>query len=111
MSRSKNYTWVKGSKTEIMAYLKGAFNYCDGVYSGLADAHLNDPADFWGTRTNKMFILTQVANPDASHCAISSRICASMASCLPGAGLTAQRRVFFQDRERIQAIVVGRPGE
>jgi hypothetical protein len=29
--------------------------------------HLNDPADFWGARTNKMFILTQVANPDASH--------------------------------------------
>jgi hypothetical protein len=29
MSRSKNYAWVKGSKTEITAYLKGAFNYCD----------------------------------------------------------------------------------
>ena len=41
-------------------------NYCDGVYSGFTDAHLNDP-DFWGARTNKMFILTQVANPDALH--------------------------------------------
>ena len=28
----------KGSKTEIMAYLKGAFEYCDGVYSSLTDA-------------------------------------------------------------------------
>ena len=58
---------AKGSKTEIMAYLKGAFNYCDGVYSGFTDAHLNDPADFWGAKTNKMFILTQVANHDALH--------------------------------------------
>jgi len=37
-----------GSKTQIMAYVKGAFNYCDGVYSGITDAHLNDQADFWG---------------------------------------------------------------
>ena len=58
---------VKGSKTEIMAYLKGAFGYCDGVYSGFTDAHLNDPGDFWGVKTNKMFILTQVANHDALH--------------------------------------------
>src|SRR3984957_17243586 len=27
----------KGSKAEIKAYLKGAFDYCDGVYSGFAD--------------------------------------------------------------------------
>ena len=58
---------VKGSKTEIMAHLKGAFDYCDGVYAGFSDAHLNDPADFWGAKTNKMFILTQVANHDALH--------------------------------------------
>jgi uncharacterized damage-inducible protein DinB len=58
---------VKGSKTEIIAYLKGAFDYCDGVYSGFTDAHLDDPADFWGVKTNKMFILTQVANHDALH--------------------------------------------
>src|SRR5580704_7909388 len=57
----------KGSKTEIIAYLKGAFDYCDGVYSGFTDAHLNDPADFFGVKTNKMFILTQVANHDALH--------------------------------------------
>ena len=57
----------KGSKTEIIAYLKGAFDYCDGVYSGFTDAHLDDPADFWGVKTNKMFILTQVANHDALH--------------------------------------------
>jgi uncharacterized damage-inducible protein DinB len=55
------------SKTEIMARLKGAFNYCDGVSSGFTDAHLNDPADFWGSKTNKMFVLTQVANHDALH--------------------------------------------
>jgi uncharacterized damage-inducible protein DinB len=57
----------KGSKTEIIAYLKGAFDYCDGVYSGFTDAHLNDPADFFGVKTNKMFILTQVGNHDALH--------------------------------------------
>ena len=58
---------AKGSKTEIVAYLKGAFRYCDGVYSGFTDAHLNDPADFFGVKTNKMFILTQVGNHDALH--------------------------------------------
>src|SRR5271155_3711127 len=58
---------AKGSKTEIMAYLKGSFDYCDGVYSGFTDAHLNDPADFFGVKTNKMFILTQVGNHDALH--------------------------------------------
>jgi uncharacterized damage-inducible protein DinB len=58
---------AKGSKAEIMAYLKGAFAYCDGAYSGFTDAHLNDPANFWGFKTNKMFILTQVANHDALH--------------------------------------------
>jgi uncharacterized damage-inducible protein DinB len=58
---------LKGSKTEIMAYLKGSFDYCDGVYSGFTDVHLNDPADFFGAKTNKMFILTQVANHDALH--------------------------------------------
>jgi len=57
----------KGSKTEIMAYLNSAFDYCDSAYSGFTDAHLNDPADFWGHKTNKMFILTQVANHDALH--------------------------------------------
>jgi uncharacterized damage-inducible protein DinB len=58
---------AKGSKAEIKAYLKGSFDYCDGVYSGFTDAHLNDPADFWGAKTNKMFILTQVGNHDALH--------------------------------------------
>ena len=58
---------AKGSKVEIKAYLKGSFDYCDGVYSGFTDAHLNDPADFWGAKTNKMFILTQVGNHDALH--------------------------------------------
>ena len=58
---------AKVSKTEIIAYLKGSFGYCDGVYSGFTDAHLNDPADFWGVKTNKMFVLTQVANHDALH--------------------------------------------
>jgi uncharacterized damage-inducible protein DinB len=58
---------AKTSKAEIMAYVKGAFDYCDGVYSGFNDAHLNAPADFWGHKTNKMFILTQVGNHDALH--------------------------------------------
>jgi uncharacterized damage-inducible protein DinB len=62
-----NPATAKGSKTEITAYLKGAFGYCDGVYSGFTDAHLNDPADFFGEKTNKMFILTQLANHDALH--------------------------------------------
>jgi uncharacterized damage-inducible protein DinB len=60
-------TAAKGSKAEIKAYLKGAFDYCDGVYSGYTDGHLNDPADFFGFKTNKMFILTQVGNHDALH--------------------------------------------
>jgi uncharacterized damage-inducible protein DinB len=55
------------SKSEIIAYLKSSFDYCDGVYSGFTDAHLDDPADFWGHKTNKMFILTQVGNHDALH--------------------------------------------
>jgi uncharacterized damage-inducible protein DinB len=58
---------AKSSKTEIIAYLKGAFDYCDGAYSGFTDAHLNDPADFFGFKTNKMFILTQAGNHDALH--------------------------------------------
>jgi len=58
---------AKSSKTEIVAYLKGSFDYCDGVYSGFTDAHLNDPANFFGVETNKMFILTQVGNHDALH--------------------------------------------
>jgi uncharacterized damage-inducible protein DinB len=58
---------AKGSKAEIKAYLKGSFDYCDGVYSGFTDAHLNDPANFFGIKTNKMFILTQVGNHDALH--------------------------------------------
>ena len=57
----------KVSKTEIMAYLKSAFDYCDGAYSGFTDAHLNDPADFLGVKMNKVFVLTQVANHDALH--------------------------------------------
>jgi uncharacterized damage-inducible protein DinB len=58
---------AKVSKTEIVARIKGGFEYCDGVYSGFTDAHLNDPADFFGFKTNKMFILTQLANHDALH--------------------------------------------
>ena len=58
---------AKDSKAEVMAYLKASFAYCDGVYSGFSDAHLNDPADFFGFKTNKMFILTQVGNHDALH--------------------------------------------
>jgi uncharacterized damage-inducible protein DinB len=58
---------TKVSKTEIVAYLKGSFDYCDGAFSGFTDAHLNDPADFFGFKTNKMFLLTQVGNHDALH--------------------------------------------
>jgi uncharacterized damage-inducible protein DinB len=58
---------AKDTKAEIVAYLKGSFAYCDGAFSGFTDAHLNDPADFWGFKTNKMFILTQLGNHDALH--------------------------------------------
>jgi uncharacterized damage-inducible protein DinB len=58
---------AKETKAEIKAYLKGAFAYCDGTFSGFTDAHLNDPANFFGVKTNKMFILTQVGNHDALH--------------------------------------------
>ena len=57
----------KSSKAEIITYLKASFNYCDGAYSGFTDAHLNEPANFWGHSTNKMFILTQLGNHDALH--------------------------------------------
>ena len=57
----------KTSKSEITTYLKASFEYCDGAYSGFTDAHLNDPADFWGHKTNRMFIVTQVGNHDALH--------------------------------------------
>ena len=60
-------TAAKSSKAEIKAYLKGSFDYCDVAYSKFTDAHLNDPADFFGFKTNKMFILTQVGNHDALH--------------------------------------------
>jgi uncharacterized damage-inducible protein DinB len=58
---------ARSSKAEIIASLKGSFAYCDGAFSGFTDAHLNDPADFFGYRTNKMFLLTQVGNHDALH--------------------------------------------
>jgi uncharacterized damage-inducible protein DinB len=58
---------ARSSKAEIIASLKGSFAYCDGAFSGFTDAHLNDPADFFGHRTNKMFLLTQVGNHDALH--------------------------------------------
>ena len=58
---------ARASKTEIIAALKSSFDYCDVAFSGFTDAHLNDPADFWGHRTNKMFILTQAGNHDALH--------------------------------------------
>ena len=57
----------KKSKAEVIAYLKTAFAYCDVAYSGFADEHLNDPADFWGFKTNKMFIVTQLPSHDALH--------------------------------------------
>jgi uncharacterized damage-inducible protein DinB len=57
----------KTSKAEIVAYVKSSFDYCDAAYSGFTDAHLNDPANFFGNATNKMFILTQVGNHDALH--------------------------------------------
>jgi uncharacterized damage-inducible protein DinB len=58
---------TRNSKAEIIASLKGSFSYCDVAFSGFKDAHLNDPADFFGHRTNKMFLLTQVGNHDALH--------------------------------------------
>jgi uncharacterized damage-inducible protein DinB len=58
---------ARSSKAEIIASLKGSFDYCDGAFSAFKDARLNDPADFFGHRTNKMFLLTQVGNHDALH--------------------------------------------
>lgn len=55
------------SKAEITAYLKASFDYCDAAYAGMTDAHLNDPANFWGHATNKMFMVTQLGNHDALH--------------------------------------------
>ncbi len=58
---------AKATKAEIITYVKGSFAYCDGAFSGFTDEHLNDPADFWGFKTNKMFIVTQLGNHDALH--------------------------------------------
>ena len=58
---------AKSSKAEIVAYLKTSFSYCDDAFSGFTDANLNDPADFWGHGTNKMFILTQLGDHDTLH--------------------------------------------
>ena len=44
---------AKASKAEIVAYLKGSFAYCDGVYSRFTDTHFNDPADFFGFRRTR----------------------------------------------------------
>lgn len=57
----------KTSKAEIMAYLKSSFDYCDAAYAAFSDDHLTDPADFWGFKTNKMFIVTQLPSHDALH--------------------------------------------
>jgi hypothetical protein len=42
-----------GSKTKMKARLKGAFDYCDGVYSGFTDAHLNDPRTSLASRRTR----------------------------------------------------------
>ncbi|MGB2642848.1 MAG: DinB family protein [Candidatus Acidiferrum sp.] len=57
----------RSSKADVIAYLKASFDYCDGAYAGFTDAHLNDAADFFGDKTNKMFWLTQLGNHDALH--------------------------------------------
>lgn len=91
-----------GSKTKIMARLKGAFDYCDGVYSGFTDAHLNDPADFFGTKTNKMFVLTQVANHDALHYGnLATYSAPQWPRAVRGLVLMAQRRPRPTKRFRI----------
>ena len=91
----------KVSKTEIMAYLKGSFDYCDGVYSGFTDAHLNDPANFFGAKTNKMFILTQVGNHDALHCSNRHVSANQPARTLRRLVLTARRRTIVQPHSTI----------
>ena len=45
---------AKISKAEIIAYLRSSFSYCDDAFSRFSDAHLNDPADFWGHKTKKI---------------------------------------------------------
>jgi uncharacterized damage-inducible protein DinB len=57
----------KTSKADIVAYLKSSFDFCDAAFSGFTDAQLNEPANFFGNATNKMFLLTQVGNHDALH--------------------------------------------
>ncbi len=52
---------AKVSKAKIMDNLKSAFAYCDAVYAGFSDAHLNEPADFWVRQDE------QDVRPDASR--------------------------------------------
>jgi hypothetical protein len=53
---------------------------------GLQTAFLNAPADFWGFKTNKMFILTQAGNHDALHYGNLVTYLRLMASSCQGAG-------------------------
>ncbi|HTU46652.1 MAG TPA: DinB family protein [Bryobacteraceae bacterium] len=40
----------KDSKSEIIAYLKSAFTFCDGVYERFSDGRLNDPRGLLGSQ-------------------------------------------------------------
>ena len=62
----------RGSRYTILPFKLHQFAYCDGAYSGFTDAHLNDLADFWGHKTNQLFIVTELGNHDAPHTAIPS---------------------------------------
>ena len=100
---------ARGTKAQIVAYLKGAFNYCDGVYSGFNDAHLNDPADFFGFKTNKMFVLTQVGNHDALPLRQSRHLSAPQwPRTVRGLVLMVERRPRSAERFRIGRSCVDR---
>ena len=55
------------SKADIMTFLKGAFDYCNGVYAGTTDAQLNDQVDFFGGKSSKLFVLALNASHDGEH--------------------------------------------
>ena len=57
------------------------------------DAHLNDPADFFGVKTNKMFILTQVGNHDALHYGNLVTYLRLNGPCHPGAGFDSRTMI------------------
>jgi uncharacterized damage-inducible protein DinB len=47
----------KTNKADIVQALKAAFEYCDGAYNGMTDAHAAESVKFFGHEATKLIIL------------------------------------------------------